>query len=72
MANNELSLFKRITAPTPRVFKIFRALGLCLAAAGSAIIAAPTMPVVLVSIAGYMMVAGGVMSAISQLTVDGN
>ena len=72
MANEKLSLIKRISAPTPRIFKIFRAVGLCLATAGSAIFAAPAMPAILVSIAGYMTVAGAVMSAISQVTVDGN
>ncbi|MFN8254163.1 MAG: hypothetical protein U0W24_00645 [Bacteroidales bacterium] len=72
MASENLSLIKRITAPTPRIFKIIRAVGLGLAAIGSAILAAPAMPSILISIAGYMMVAGAVMSAISQVAVDGN
>jgi hypothetical protein len=72
MANENLSLIKRITAPTPRIFKIFRTVGLCLTAAGSAIIAAPAMPAILVSIAGYLTVAGAVMTAISQIAVEGN
>jgi hypothetical protein len=72
MANNDLSLIKRISAPTPRIFKIIRTVGLSLAAVGGAIIAAPSMPFVLIEVAGYLTVAGAVMSAISQVAVDGN
>jgi hypothetical protein len=48
MENNNLSLVQRITAPTPKIFKIFRIVGLSLAAAGGAILAVPAMPVILV------------------------
>ena len=72
MAQNNLSLIQRITAPTPKIFKIFRTVGLSLAAAGGAILAVPAMPVILVSIAGYILAAGSVMTAVSQVAVDGN
>lgn len=72
MANENLSIIKRITAPTPRIFRIFRAVGLCLAAIGSAIFAAPVMPLILVKIAGYLMVSGSVMSAVSQVAAIGD
>lgn len=72
MTQNNLSLVQRLTAPTPKIFKIFRIVGLSLAAAGGAILAVPAMPVILVSIAGYMTVAGAVMTAVSQVAVDGN
>jgi len=72
MANNDLSLIKRISAPTPRIFKITRNVGLSLAAIGGAIIAAPAMPLVLANIAGYLTVAGAVMTTISQIAVEGN
>ncbi|MFN8258089.1 MAG: hypothetical protein U0W24_20535 [Bacteroidales bacterium] len=72
MANERLSLIRRLKSPTPRIFRIFRAVGLCLAAAGGAIIAAPAMPAILVSVAGYLTVAGAVMTTISQVAVDGN
>jgi hypothetical protein len=72
MANRNLSLIQRIKAPTPKIFRIFRAVGLSLAAIGGAIISAPTMPVILVNIAGYLTVAGSVMTAVSQLAVEGN
>ena len=69
MAQSNLSLVQRLTAPTPKIFKIFRTVGLSLAAAGGAILAAPAMPVVLVSVAGYMIAAGTVMTAVSQVAV---
>jgi hypothetical protein len=72
MENNNLSVVQRLTAPTPKIFKIFRTVGLALAAAGGAILVAPAMPVILTSIAGYMIAAGSVMTAVSQVTVEGN
>ena len=72
MTQSNLSLVQRIIAPTPKIFKVFRTVGLSMAAAGGAILAVPAMPVVLVTIAGYLTVAGTVMTAVSQVTVDGN
>jgi ABC-type xylose transport system permease subunit len=72
MAQNKLSLVQRLTAPTPKIFKVFRTVGLTLAAVGGAILAAPAMPVILVTIAGYLTVAGTVITAVSQVAVDGN
>ena len=71
MIQNNLSLVQRLTAPTPKIFKILRTIGLSLAAAGGAILVVPAMPAVLVTIAGYMIAAGSVMTAVSQVTVEG-
>ena len=71
MIQNNLSLAQRLTAPTPKIFKILRTVGLSLAAAGGAILAVPAMPALLVSIAGYLIAAGSVMTAVSQVTVEG-
>jgi hypothetical protein len=71
MTQSNLTMVQRITAPTPKIFKIFRTIGLSLAAAGGAILAVPAMPVILVTVAGYMLAAGSVMSAVSQVAVDG-
>jgi hypothetical protein len=72
MAQNKLTLVQRLTAPTPKIFKVFRTVGLTLAAVGGAILAAPAMPVILITIAGYLTVAGTVITAVSQVAVDGN
>ena len=71
MAQSKLSLVQRIFAPTPSIFKKLRIVGLSLAAAGGAILAVPAMPVLLVSLAGYLTVAGTVMTAVSQVAVTG-
>ena len=72
MATKNLSLVQRLTAPTSKFFRIIRNVGLCLAAAGGAIIASPaTLPAALVTVAGYLVVAGGVMTSVAQATVEG-
>jgi len=64
-----MSLLKRAKAPTPKFFKVLRTIGLSLAGIGGTILAAPiALPVVLCSIGGYLAVAGGVLSAVSQIT----
>lgn len=72
MEKKNLTLVERLTAPTSKFFRIVRNVGLCLAAAGGAILAAPvTLPATLVTVAGYLTVAGSVMTAVAQATVDG-
>ena len=64
-----MNIIKRAKAPTPKFFKVLRNIGLALAAVGGTILAAPIdLPVVVTSIGGYLAVAGGVVSAVSQLT----
>ena len=64
-----MNIIKRAKAPTPKFFKVLRNIGLALAAVGGTILAAPiTLPVVVTTVGGYMAVAGGVVSAVSQLT----
>ncbi|MDD4199634.1 MAG: hypothetical protein PHZ12_09575 [Paludibacter sp.] len=68
-----MSVVERVKAPTPKFFKTLRTIGLALAAVGGAILAAPvTVPAALVSIAGYVALAGGVMTAVCQTAVDTN
>ena len=66
-----MNVTKRANAPTPKFFKILRTVGLSLLAISGSIIAAPiALPATIVTIAGYVAVAGGVLSAVSQVTVD--
>jgi len=56
--------------PTPSFFKKIRNIGLALAAISATILTAPVaLPALVVQIAGYLAVAGGVMSTISQSAV---
>jgi uncharacterized membrane protein HdeD (DUF308 family) len=70
MKNNNLNLVKRTMAPTPKWFKILRTVGIALASVGGIILASPVaLPVGLVSAAGYLVLGGGIISAVSQTGV---
>ncbi|MFV0571467.1 MAG: hypothetical protein ACK5M1_03420 [Xanthomarina gelatinilytica] len=65
-----MNIVERYKKPTPKFFKTLRNIGIALATAGGAIIAAPiTMPAIVVTIATYMTVAGTVATAVSQAVV---
>jgi hypothetical protein len=66
-----MKLVERIKAPTPKFFRVLRSIGLALLAISGTLVAAPiVLPAVVVSVAGYMAVAGGVITAVSQMTVS--
>jgi len=66
-----MKIVKRIKAPTPKFFIILRSIGLALLAISGTIVAAPiVLPATVVAVAGYMAVAGGVISAVSQMAVS--
>lgn len=66
---NEL-LF-RAKAPTPKFFRVLRTIGISLLAVSGAVLTAPvSLPLAITSVAGYLAVVGGVLSAVSQVTVD--
>lgn len=64
-----MNIVKRAKAPTPKFFKVLRNIGLALAAVGGVILTAPiALPIVVSSVGGYLAVAGGILSAVSQIT----
>lgn len=66
-----MNIVERVKAPTPKFFRVLRSIGLALLGISGSIIAAPVvLPATIVTAAGYVAVAGGVISAISQITVD--
>jgi uncharacterized membrane protein HdeD (DUF308 family) len=66
-------IITRAKAPIPKFFKVLRNVGLALAAVGGTILAAPiALPAIVTTIGGYVAVAGGVLSAASQLTTTGD
>ncbi|HEV8506555.1 MAG TPA: hypothetical protein VGQ53_14185 [Chitinophagaceae bacterium] len=68
-----MNLIERAISPTPTFFQKLRNIGLALAAISAAIIASPVaLPTIVVTIAGYLAVAGTVLSAVSQVTVTGD
>ena len=66
-----MNVLKRVKAPTPKFFKVLRNIGLTFAAVGGTILAAPiALPAIVTTIGGYLAVAGGVATAVSQLTTE--
>ena len=63
-------LVQRIQEPTPEFFRKLRNIGLALTAVSGVIVTAPvSLPALVVSVAGYLAVAGGIASAVSQAAV---
>lgn len=66
-----MNVYERAKAPTPKFFKILRSIGLVLAGIGGVFLSSPLdLPVILHHLGGYLAIAGGVLSAVSQVTVD--
>ena len=63
-------LVQRIQEPAPQFFRKLRNIGLALTAVSGVIASAPvSLPALVVSVAGYLAVAGGIASAVSQAAV---
>ena len=71
MTKKALSIQERLNAPTPSFFRKIRNIGLTLGAIGAALLAAPvTLPAAVLTVAGYLMTAGLVASAVSLTAVE--
>lgn len=72
MTNNNLaSIAQRLQQPTPPFFKKLRTIGLLMAATGGAVMAVQVeLPAVVTQIASYLTVAGGIITSVSQMTVN--
>ena len=65
-----MNVVERTLAPTPKWFKVLRTVGIALASVGGVIIASPVgLPVGLVSVAGYLVLGGSIISVVSQTAV---
>ena len=63
-------VIERIQEPTPKFFKMIRNIGLLLTAVSGVIATAPvSLPAIVTTAAGYLAVAGGISSAISQTAI---
>ena len=64
-------VINRIQAPTPKFFRVIRNVGLVLTAVSGVLATAPVaLPSAIVTAAGYLAVAGGIASAVSQAAVS--
>lgn len=65
-----MNVVQRMKAPTPKFFRVLRTIGLSLAAASAALLTAPiALPAAVVTLAGYLTVAGSVATAVSQAAI---
>lgn len=65
-----MNLVDRAKSPTPKFFKLLRTIGVTMVAISGSVLASPVaLPTAVVAAAGYFAVAGGVLSAVSQVTV---
>ena len=66
----ELSLAERVMAPTPKFFKTLRTIGLVIGLVGGAILASPVvLPAAIVTVGGYLALAGSIVTGVSQTAV---
>jgi hypothetical protein len=71
MNKENMNLVERISAPTPKWFRVLRTIGLTLATVGGTIIASPVaIPAAIVTVAQYLVLGGGIISAVSQTAVQ--
>lgn len=64
------TIIQRARAATPPFFQKLRNIGLAIAGVATALLTAPvSLPAVVTTIAGYIVTAGAVTAAVSQLTV---
>ncbi|RTQ45470.1 hypothetical protein EJV47_25375 [Hymenobacter gummosus] len=69
--DKKVTVLDRVTLPTPRFFRKVRMIGAALAAVGGIIATAPVaLPAVMVTIGGYLVLAGSVAAAVSSVAVD--
>ena len=65
------NILQRLLSPTPAFFRKLRTVALALTAVSGVLLAAPiALPVIVVHVAGYLAVAGGVATAVCQAAVD--
>ena len=66
----DLTLAQRVVAPTPKFFRLLRTIGVVVGLVGASILASPVaLPAALVSLGGYLALAGSIVTGVSQTAV---
>ena len=66
----ELTLAQRVVAPTPKFFRLLRTIGVVVGLVGASILASPVaLPAAIVTIGGYLALAGSIVTGVSQTAV---
>jgi len=67
---DDLTLVQRVVAPTPKFFRLLRTIGIVIGLVGGAILASPVvLPAAIVTVGGYLAVAGSIVTGVSQTAV---
>ena len=67
---DDLTLVQRVVAPTPKFFKLLRTIGIVVGLVGASLLAAPVaLPAAVVTIGGYLALAGSIVTGVSQTAV---
>jgi hypothetical protein len=70
-AVKKVSLIKRIKSPSPLFFVKVKKIGLLLSGVGAAVFASPiALPVIMTTLAGYLVTAGLVAAAVAVGTIE--
>ena len=68
---DDLTLGQRVVAPTPKFFRLLRTIGIMIGLVGGAILASPVvLPAAVVSVGGYLVLAGSIVTGVSQTAVE--
>ena len=66
-----LTLAERVMAPTPKFFKTLRTIVLVIELVGGAILASPVaLPAAIITLGGYLALAGSIVTGVSQTAVE--
>jgi hypothetical protein len=66
-----MTLAQRVMAPTPKFFKTLRTIGIVIGLVGASILASPVaLPAVIVTVEGYLALAGSIVTGVSQTAVE--
>jgi hypothetical protein len=66
----DLTLAQRVVAPTPKFFRLLRTIGVVVGLVGASILASPiALPAAIVTIGGYLALAGSIVTGVSQTAV---
>jgi ABC-type xylose transport system permease subunit len=67
----DFTIAQRLLAPTPKFFKTLRTIGLVIGLVGGAILASPVaLPAAIVTVGGYLALAGSIVTGVSQTAVE--
>jgi len=69
-ATADLTIAERVMAPTPKFFKTLRTIGIVIGLVGASILASPVvLPAAIVTVGGYLALAGSIVTGVSQTAV---